>query len=329
MIRASDPSGYDGVRALVLGATGFIGRRVTSALTARAAHVVAAGRDAHALDALRSEAVALIDVARCDVLRDDDVAHLIEETQPDIVFNLAGYGVDRSEVDEAIAHRINGELPLLLALQLERARARGSSEGRLVHVGSALEYGAARGDLSEDHTEEPTTWYGSSKLAGTMALAEHAQRAGVRALTARLFTVYGPGEHAGRLLPALLETARTGTPLALTAGTQRRDFTFVDDVADGLLRLGTSAATPGAVVNLATGRLESVRGFATRAARVLGIDASLLRFGSVPTRAHEMAHEPVTIARLRALTGWAPQTSIEEGVRRTISELHPERVDGR
>lgn len=304
---------------LVLGATGFIGRRVMAALARRGARVLASGRDARALDALRDRTSGSVEAVTCDVARADDVIRLLHTVRPAAIFNLAGYGVDRTERDEGLAWRINAELPAQLT-ELMRELPRPDGTAALVHAGSALEYGVVDGALNEDGPVRPTTLYGRTKLAGTQAVVE-AGAAGLPALTARLFTVYGPGEHAGRLLPSLLEAARAGNELPMTAGLQLRDFTFVDDVVEGLLRLASSPARPGAVVNLATGRLESVRGFAERAARVLGMDASLLRFGAVPTRGEEMEHEPVSVERLRALTGgWAPATTIEEGVRITLDE---------
>jgi UDP-glucuronate decarboxylase len=135
-----------------------------------------------------------------------------------------------------------------------------------------------------------------------------------------LFTVYGPGEHAGRLLPSLREAARSAGVVPLTAGAQRRDFTYVEDVADGLLRLGLvdHAFAPRAL-NLATGELHGVREFVEIAARELGIDRSRLQFGALPTRTEEMAHDPVSIESLSALVGWRPSTSIAEGVERTLA----------
>jgi nucleoside-diphosphate-sugar epimerase len=116
---------------------------------------------------------------------------------------------------------------------------------------------------------------------------------------------------------------------------QQRDFTFVEDAADGLLRLGIAPVPPGAVVNLATGRLTSVRTFAETAADVLGLPRHRLRFGSLPTRPEEMRHGPVTLARLRGLTGWAPSVGIPEGVLRTKqaedtgAAVHHVALDGR
>jgi len=192
-----------------------------------------------------------------------------------------------------------------------------------VHAGSALEYCNVAGDLSEDGPTNPTTFYGKTKLEGTRAVAG-SEALGVRGVAARLFTVYGPGEHAGRLLPSLIASAHSGEALELTAGTQQRDFTYVQDVAEGLLKLGTTTAIPGGIVNLASGRLTSVRAFAETAARLLTIPQTNLKFGAIPTRMEEMSHCPVSIVRLRRTTGFVPSTGIEEGIRRTL-ELNMQR----
>jgi nucleoside-diphosphate-sugar epimerase len=73
----------------------------------------------------------------------------------------------------------------------------------------------------------------------------------------------------------------------------------------------------GGVVNLATGRLTSVRAFIETAARVLGLAPDRLRFGAIPLRQGEMSHQEVVVARLIEMLGWKPATSIEAGVSRT------------
>ena len=306
---------YRGVRVLVLGATGFIGRHVTSALVADGADVHASGRNARGLVNIQGA-----QHAACDVASADEVEHLLLRVQPTIIFNLAGYGVHPTQRDQAPADRINTRLPAQLAEMLPQLPQQSWSGLRLIHAGSALEYGTAAGDLQEGTACKPTTLYGQTKLAGTLAVKSASEANGLKAVTARLFTVYGPGEAKGRLLPALMEVTRTRVPLQLTDGKQLRDFTFVGDVADGLLRLGAADARPGEIVNLATGVLETVRAFALRAARVLGLNEDLLQFGALPTRAEEMAHDPVSITRLRELTAWVPETSIEEGVRKTAGQ---------
>jgi GDP-4-dehydro-6-deoxy-D-mannose reductase len=142
---------------------------------------------------------------------------------------------------------------------------------------------------------------------------------------ARLFAVYGPGEHDGRLLPSLQRLARTGGRIGLTAGHQRRDFTYVEDAVEGLLRLAVSPVPPGTVVNVATGTLTSVRDFALTAAALLRLDPAALDFGALPTRPEEMVHDVVDVTRLEALTGWRPRTSVADGLRQSLERAHVRR----
>jgi nucleoside-diphosphate-sugar epimerase len=250
-----------------------------------------------------------------------EASALLHARQPAITLNMAGYGVSPVQRDADLAQRINADLPAELCLA---CGGPGPSDGwpglRLVHAGSALEYGVARGDLEESTVPLPTTLYGRTKLAGTLAVADAVRAGKLQGVIARLFTVYGPGESAGRLLPSLLAAAGRAEPVPLTAGTQWRDFTFLDDVTEGLLRLGALAEGPPATVNLATGVLTSVREFATRAAAVIGLAPDQLQFGALPARPEEMAHEPVNVERLTAATGWTPRTGIEEGVRQVLRE---------
>jgi len=255
------------------------------------------------------------EVVEFDLNRLEDLRKLIVRLRPSITFNLAGYGVDRSERDEADAYRINADLPRTLCETIAECRDLEWPGQNLIHTGSALEYGEIGGDLAEDSQPAPATLYGKSKLAGTQAVARCCGEYAISGVTARLFTVYGPGEREGRLGPSLMDAARTGQAIQLTDGRQRRDFIYVADVAEGLLRLGLSSAAPGEIVNLATGLLTTVRQFVEQAAGILNIPDERLLFGALPTRPEEMNHLPVAIDRLRRLTGWTPPTGIPEGIR--------------
>jgi nucleoside-diphosphate-sugar epimerase len=304
---------------LVLGATGFIGGTVARALSRCGAEVHLLARDRTAAARVRTGGLPAAGVYEGDAGDAETLERVLRELRPAVTFNLAGYGVDPAERDEHRARRVNEALVLSLAGAVDRHLDPAWVGAALVHAGSALEYGTAAGDLNEETVESPTTLYGRTKLAGSRGLREHCEATGLPALTARLFMVYGPGERPGRLLPSLLRAARSREPLPLTAGLQERDFTFVEDVAVGLLRLGAAPGVPpGEIVNLATGRLTSVRGFVETAAAVLGIAGERLLFGALPTRSEEMQHAPVRVERLRARTGWVPVTSVEEGIRETV-----------
>lgn len=313
---------YDGVPALVLGATGFIGAWVARALGARGAIVSVAVRDTARASAAFASSGRKVSVIGVDLARPGEATHAIEVSRPAVVFNLAGYGVDRAERDPAAMTSLNANLVDELCRRLAGEPDRGWKGVRLIHAGSALEYGLVSGPLHEGVAPNPTTDYGRTKLRGTRHIETCCAASGLPAVVARLFTVYGPGEHADRLLPSLARVGQTGHRLGLTAGRQRRDFTYVEDVAEGLLRLGASAARPGEVVNLGMGRLTSVREFAETAADVLGFDARLLEFGALPERDEEMWHGNVEIGRLTELTSWSPSTALADGIRRSSEFIH-------
>ncbi len=300
---------YAGIRVMVTGANGFIGTHVAAALGRSGARVTQVVRTRRP-DTDRAAVVA-------DLADERAIAGLVAAERPEVIFNLAGYGVDPSERDEIPALALNTELPARLAEAMSRLDPGGWKGQHIVHAGSALEYGTATGDLAESTGGTPTTLYGRTKLAGTRKLLETSRARDLPSVTARLFTVYGPGEHAGRLLPSLLEAMSGRDPLPLTEGLQLRDFTYVDDAAEGLLRLGLCEQKDLGPVNVATGQLHTVREFVEIAADVLGIDARRLEFGALPTRAEEMKHDPVNVKRLEQLTGWKPSVSIRDGILRT------------
>jgi nucleoside-diphosphate-sugar epimerase len=307
---------YKNARVIVLGASGFVGRWVARniPLTATSYLVV---RDPNAARGLASAYNLRGTIVQLDVTDLSGIRQLFAEVQPSIVFNLAGYGVDPLERDVHLAQQINEELPRAICDFLKTHQDLKWNGQHLIQAGSALEYGIAKGILTEELKPQPTTSYGISKLAGTTAVLESS----LRATAARLFNVYGPGEHSGRLLPSLIETAKTGKELSLTAGTQRRDFTYIEDVAESLVRLGLVHGKFDLPVNVATGKLHSVREFTEVAARILEIPVARLHFGALPFRQEEMNHEGVSVERLNLLLKWIPATSIESGVRKTISFL--------
>ncbi|MCZ6755629.1 MAG: NAD(P)-dependent oxidoreductase [Gemmatimonadetes bacterium] len=311
---------YADRKVIVLGASGFIGRWVAWALTEAGARLTLLVRAPDQSRRLFDRLGINGEIRQLDLRDLGAVEAAFHQVRPTVTFNLAGYGVDRSERDPEEAHFLNTDLVGVLC-RIVTGVADDWQGLQLIHAGTALEYGMATGDLNEDTPPEPTTLYGRSKLAGTHAVQRACRESGLRASVARLFTVYGPGEHQGRLFPALIRAARTRQPLPLTAGHQLRDFTYVEDVAAGLMRLGAVAEASGQVVNLATGKLLSVLDFALQTAQVLRLDERLLKFGQLPVRGEEMAHNPANINRLTTLTGWRPPADIQSGVERTLARI--------
>jgi nucleoside-diphosphate-sugar epimerase len=302
----------------VAGASGFIGRWVAKLLSEQDADLWTVDKDekrlSNVLETYSIEGKPIV----VDLSKPNTFQELFKEIQPDIVFNLAGYGVSRLENDETAAWKINAELVETMAITIVKESKSNWKGLSFVHVGSGFEYGSIAGVITENIDPKPTTIYGKSKLAGTKKLQEVARLTGLRGVTARLFTVYGPGENPGRLLPSLLQAARTKEPLKLTKGEQQRDFTYVKDIATGLLKLGLLHDFPGQILNLATGKLTSVLDFVKCAQHLLGIPSSQLLFGSIPYREDEVWRNRADVSLLKAHVAWIPTYSILEGIQETI-----------
>jgi UDP-glucose 4-epimerase len=309
-------------RVLVLGASGFIGRWVVRECVQRGAQVVAQVRDPARLGGVFREGV---EVVTGDLGATKAGTELVRRVTPDVVFNLAGYGVAKDERDAERTQRLNTLLVLELLFALRGSTAWPGAQ--LVHVGSALEYGAAR-TLDEATVPRPTEPYGRSKSTATAAIAD--MRASVAGVVGRAFTVYGLGERPGRLVPTLL-AARTGAErIPLSSGHQRRDFVYVEDVARALADL---SECEGAVLcsgrypfdapclNLASGVLTPVREFVFAFADVFGIARARLGFGDLPPLLEEMHHPPVPIERLKDALGWSPSADPRPGLQRMAERL--------
>lgn len=285
--------------AVVFGASGFIGGWVARELQQRGVPVTAVVRDLDRAATTFATWPQTPAYERADLEAPGDGANVIRRHRPSVVFNLAGYGVDRDETDPARARRLNHDL----VRELAAACAEPGIDATLVHVGSAAEYGEAVGVLREDGPARPHGTYGTTKRDGTMALVEVAHRTGARAICARLFTVFGEGEHEGRLLPLLRAAVGGCDAVPLSAGTQERDFAWVGDVAPALVDLASARWAPGTVVNLASGRSHTVRAFVLAAARALGIDEARLAFGAVASQAGDLAGFTVSVERMQSILG--------------------------
>ncbi len=309
---------YYGKSIAVLGATGFIGRWVARRLSKAKAKLWLVVRDLSSAKDIFHQYEIEGKTIPLDLLDIKKVDEFFRLARPSATFNLTGYGIDRSETDQILSRRINSELLGILCSVIANYRSHGWLGMDLIHAGSILEYGPIGGNLSEGSIPRPDTMYGKTKLAGTLRLEQCCDLSEVKGIVARLFTVYGPGEHQGRLLPTLINAKITGKKIPLTHGYQKRDFTYVEDVAEGLLRLGLNQLGNFQVVNLATGKLLQVREFITIAAQVLGLAEEQLGFGDLQVQTEELIHDPISLDRLEGLVGWKPTSSLPEGLMKTL-----------
>lgn len=306
----------NGTHALVLGADGFIGRRLCMYLLGKGWSV---DRGVVFVEPPLSDAEPPHDRGRTLLMGPfaNNIENTLAESEPDVVFNLAAAGVG---VKVPYAELIDGNAGVVARLMQHIDPAKTTS---VIHAGSWSQYhlGDPGRDITEDEPMDPPTVYGAAKVAAELVGRTAAGEVGVPFITLRLFNVYGPGENPSRLIPYVVDAVSAGSVADLTPGDQERDFVFVDDVAAAFEACGRLADPVSQSFNVATGIGTTVRDVVLEAAQAAGGGPRSLGFGARPPRQDEPARVVGDASALTEATGWMPQVSVAEGVGRTVRSI--------
>ena len=299
------------MRYLVTGGCGFVGSALVRRLLAEPCEVVV-------VDDLSRGSVENLgpDQDRVRVIEQDvtqSLSRIFSSFQPHAVIHLAAlHFIPDCDADPARCLRVNVDGTRSV---LEAASALGDPVS-LVLASSAAVYAPADGPHREQEDSlGPVDVYGYSKLWAEELAAGFAARTGTAVGIARLFNVFGPGETNAHFIPSLISQMKAGKSVRLGNLSSKRDYVFVDDVADALLRLARYGLDgQSATVNVGSGRaysgnevVEALAGLAEAGVAPV-TDPSRLR----PVDRPVLLADP-TLAQ--KLLDWTPRTSLIEGLR--------------
>ena len=308
---------YRGRTVLVTGGAGSIGSNLSRALAGLGAAVIV-------LDDLSSaprwnlpEDPSILFV-QGDVVDEAGLDEVFRR-RPSVVFHLAALFANQNSVEHPeLDLTVNGMGTLRM---LQRSASAGVE--RFVFASSSSVYGSdaplplreRAGSLSHE------TPYQITKVLGEMYCDYFHLHRGLDVVKPRLFNSYGPGEAPGpyrNVIPNFVHRAMSGLSLVVTGtGEETRDFTYVRDVVDGLLRLGFYHAAAGHAVNLGSGRETRIADLAEAVNRLTGNGAGVRH---LPRRDWDKkSRRCADISRARTLAGYDPATSLEEGLQRTVA----------
>jgi UDP-glucose 4-epimerase len=289
-----------GIRCLVTGASGFLGRHLLVALEREGAEVVAMSRRPPA-DAPLAARWLEVDLGDREAVR-----AALDETRPEVVLHLASLVTGRRDLELVdLTLRAN----LLSTVHLLEAATRIGSR-RVVLAGSQEE--PERGS-----TEPPGSPYAAAKAAASVYGSFFHALYGTPVVTARIFMAYGPGqEDRSKLVPATILSALAGERPKISSGKRPVDWIYVEDVAEGLLALATAEGIEGETLDLGSGELVTVRDVAERICRAVGVAGP--EVGAVADRPLEVVRR-ADPEHTRERTGWGPRVGLDEGLGRTIA----------
>ena len=300
---------------LVTGGAGFIGSHLAEELLRRGHRVrivdnLITGKRAN-LDALRGAEFLEGDLAEAPI------AEVATAGMDYVLHQAAIPSVPRSVDDPVTSNRANitATLNVLVA-------ARQAGVKRLVYAGSSSAYGETPTlPKREDMPTNPMSPYALQKLVGERYCQLFTQLYGFPAVTIRYFNVFGPRQDPGspysgvisRFTTALLDGRR---PIVHGDGEQTRDFTYVANVVDGVLRACEAPNAAGEVINVATGRRISLNELLRVLSTLTGVNVHALH---KPLRAGDVRDSQADISKAKILLGYEPSVALEDGLKRTLN----------
>jgi UDP-N-acetylglucosamine/UDP-N-acetyl-alpha-D-glucosaminouronate 4-epimerase len=308
---------------LVTGGAGFIGSHLAEELARR-------GHSVRVADNLATGKRSNLDHISGVEFLEGDLADLAFATAAvagiDYVLHQAAIpSVPRSVNDPITSNNANAVATLNILVA-----ARDAGVKRLVFAGSSSEYGnTPELPKHEDMPPNPLSPYALQKVMGTTYCQMFMKLYGFEAVSIRYFNVFGPRQDPGSpysgvislFSTALLEGRR---PVIYGDGGQTRDFTYVANVVDGVLRACEAPGAPGQIINVATNGRVSLNELLRTMNKIVGTNVEAIY---KEERAGDVRDSQADITKAKRILGYEPIVGLEEGLRRTLDWCRGERVE--
>ena len=303
------PESLRGRRALVTGATGFIGSALVRRLLDEGASVYAVSRQPAPTGPpdIRWLAGNLDDL--CVVQR------VFEAAQPQVVFHLASH--------------VAGARDLALVMPTFRASVVSTVNLLSVAAERRCDRLLVTGSLEEpaEPAAAPSSPYAAAKHAASGYARMFHALFGTPVTVLRLFMVYGPGQaDTKKLIPSVIKALLRGERPQVSSGTREIDWIYIEDVVGAIVAAVDAPAAVGTTIDVGSGTLMSIRSVVEQLTELVNPRVRPL-FGAVPDRPLEQVRVADT-ARTTALIGWKPKVPLNEGLRRTV-DWYARRPSGR
>lgn len=295
---------------LVSGGTGFIGKNLIIGLIDKGYKVFAIVRNKKKIELEQNymPSLKLVDV---DQLFDMDY----ECPCFDVCYNLAAYGVNNK--DRNLKEYINGNI--MFSVQLMDFCYKNKTK-KFIHTGSCSEYGYEDNQFyktKETDAVKPANIYGATKASSVIILKTMAELYKMTMITLRPFGVFGEYEGAHRLIPQVISAILKKEPLAMTEGTQVRDYLYIRDLVNAYIIASEEELPLYEEYNVCSSNAISIRSLVDLFVKTNKLDSKYLNFGEIPIRKNEWMYYVGDNTKIKKYSSWKPMYSLEEGLKRT------------
>ena len=236
----------------------------------------------------------------------------------DIVINAGGYGgLDGNfrDTNKMYQNQIKG-LKNVTSFFLKKKIK------KFIQVGSSLEYGSVSGiHTEESHSKNPITIYGKSKLNSTNYLKFLNKVFNFPVVVLRLYQVYGPNQKNNRLIPYIIESIIKNKKIFTTRGDQIRDFCYIDDVTEAIIKCFNSKKSIGEIINIGYGRGYQIKDILKKIFKFFP-KYKVKRKVKINLSSKKQVKKLVpSIKKAKKILHWSPKISFNEGIKKTINSF--------
>ncbi len=292
-------------KILITGGTGFIGYHLAKKCVSLNWSVDSISTKSP----LNEKKLKKVKYLKIDISKKKDLKKKLSEDY-DYVVNLAGY-VDHSKKKKTLYSHYNGCKNISQIFLKKKIK-------KFIQIGSCIEYGKNLSPQKEDSSNTKTfSIYGKAKLMSTNYLLSMYKKHSFPVSILRLYLVYGPYQAKNRIIPIVIDNALKSKEFDCSAGTQFRDFVYVDDVVKGIIKLLKNKKTDGQIINLGSGKPIMIKNVILKICKIIG--SGKPQFGKIKFRKDEIKKLYPNITKAKKILNWVPKVKINLGLKKTIN----------
>lgn len=296
-------------KVLVTGSSGFLGLNLTKELIKKKYEVYCV------YNTKIKKKYNKVKYIKCNLESYNEIKKKFKNIKFNYIINLAGYGRHDDFLKSGGKIIFNH---FLISMNLANYFLN-KKISKFINIGSADEYGMNKHPQKENMKEDPFSSYSFVKTSNTYLFQMLNKRYNFPSVTLRLFLVYGPNQETNRLIPYVIKSCLKNKSFDITEGRQFRDFCYVDDFSNAVIKCLNTKRVNGEVINIASGKKIQIKSVVKIINSKINLGKPL--FGKKQIRKGENYSLYANMDKAKKLINWQPKIDINQGLDLTIKHF--------
>ena len=295
-------------KILIVGGTGFLGFHLAKKCLTKKWSVTSVSLKKKIS---RKRFLKKVNYIKLDISKYDEIAEKLGNYN--YVINLGGY-VDHRKKNKNLKYHFQGSRNLIKFFKKKKIDF-------FIQIGTGLEYGKKKSPIKETSSCNPTSSYAKSKFLASSYVIKEATEKNFPGLVLRPFQVYGPLQDDNRLIPSIIFSCIKKKNFDCSDGKQWRDFIFIDDFIDAIIKIFSKKKKHkmSKVLNIGYGKPTKVKTVIEKIIKYC--KGGKPKFGAILLRKDESKIIYPNISKIKKTIRWFPKTNLETGLKKTIKSF--------